>query len=272
MRVLFFVVESLLSAMRNAFTSLACKAIPFCYAITLLNTFPARAQASNPDSSANNTWHVIGINKDRIASAWVQLKSYEALNENSFRMNAKFSNDWGVQTVGRIDVNCKNKDYYFRPNGILMQMAPWAAIPEGSGVYALATTYCKSTTAKSEWGYKPETAYLWDSPPMKGDPANAKGDWVTVKNDDNIELYYNTDAKLENKVVIFASYARTKKGDRSAAQASDNAEYQWIRSSCQENLYSRFVTRDSSLPGVWWAPAPGMPGGSAMAARKLFCK
>ena len=243
------------------------------------NSGPVSAQASKSDTSANNTWHVIGISKDRIASAWVQLKSYEALNENSFRMNAKFSNDNGVQIVGRIDVNCKNKDYYFRPNGILMQLAPWAAIPEGSGVHGLATTYCKSTSAKSEWGFKPETAYLWDAPPIEGDPANAKGDWVEVKNDDNIELYYNTDAKLErgfgpgdSGVIVYAAYSRTKKGDRSAAQASDNTEYQWVRNSCKENLYSRFVIRDSSLPGVWWAPQAGIPGGSAMATRKLFCK
>jgi hypothetical protein len=128
------------------------------------NSGSVLAQVLKSDASANDTWHVIGLNKDRIATGWVQLKSYEVLNENSFRMNAKFSNNNGVQIVGRIDVNCKNKDYYFRPNGIMVQMAPWAAIPEGSGVHGLAMNYCKNTSARAEWGYRPETAYLWDAP------------------------------------------------------------------------------------------------------------
>ena len=261
-----------LSAILKAIATLACIALPLSCAITLLDTLPARAQTLNPDTSANDTWHVIGINKDRIASAWVQLKSYESLNENSFRMNAKFTNDRGVQIVGRIDVNCKNKDYYFRPNGITMQLAPWAAIPEGSGIHGLGTAYCKNTAAKAEWGYKPETAYLWDAPPIKGDPANAKGDWVQATNDDDAEAYYNTDAKLEGGVVVYAFYFRQKKGDRSASQASDNTKYAWMRNSCKENLASSLVIPDSSVPGFWGPPTPGRPGGANMTTRRLFCK
>ena len=236
------------------------------------NSGSVLAQVLKSDASANDTWHVIGLNKDRIATGWVQLKSYEVLNENSFRMNAKFSNNNGVQIVGRIDVNCKNKDYYFRPNGIMVQMAPWAAIPEGSGVHGLAMNYCKNTSARAEWGYRPETAYLWDAPLIQSDPANAKGDWVQVINNDEIEAYYNTDAKLDGDVVVYAFYARTKKGDRSAAQAQDNAKYHWVRNSCKENLGSFFVVLDSSVPGYWGPPSPGRPGGTDMTTRKLFCK
>jgi hypothetical protein len=107
------------------------------------------AQSGNTDTSANNTWIPIGYNKDRIASAWVQLKSYEEINENSFRVNAKSTNDAGVQIVGRVDLNCKNKDWYFRPNGIVFQGAPWAAVPEGSGLENLARILCRRTTAKA---------------------------------------------------------------------------------------------------------------------------
>lgn len=258
--------------MLKVITALTCAVLPLCSAITVLDTHPALAQASNPDTSANDTWHVIGINKDRIASAWVQLKSYASLNENSFRMNAKFTNDRGIQIVGRIDVNCKNKDYYFRPNGITMQLAPWAAIPDGSGIHGLATAYCKNTAAKAEWGYKPETAYLWDYPQIKGDPANAKGDWVQATNDDDTEAYYNTDTKLEDGVVVYAFYFRQKKGDRSASQASDNVKYLWVRNSCKENLGSFFIISDPSVPGYWAPPTPGRPGGANMTTRKLFCK
>jgi hypothetical protein len=250
----------------------ASMVIHACGSFLCFYASPVVAQISSPDKSGNNTWHVIGINRDRIASSWVQLKSYESLNENSFRMNAKFTNERGAQIVGRIDVNCKNKDYYFRPNGVMFQNAPWAAIPEGSGVHGLAINYCKNTSAKAEWGYKPETAYLWDSPPIEGDPANAKGDWVEATNTDEAEAYYNTEATFRDGVVVYAFYSRTKKGDRSAAQSEDNTKYVWIRNSCKENLGSTFIVLDSSVPGFWGPPTAGRPGGANMTTRKLFCK
>ena len=234
----------------------------------------ARTQVQTPktDMSANDTWHVIGFYKDRIAASWVQLKSYESLNENSFRLNAKFTNDRGIQIAGRIDVNCKNKDYYFRPNGIFGQNAPWAAIPDGSGVHGLATNYCRNTSARSAWGYTLETAYLWDAPPPEGDPANAKGDWVEATNNDDSETYYNTSVKMENGVVVYAFYTRAKKGDRSAAQPGDTSKYSWVRNSCTENLGSIFYKYDPSLKGAWAPPAPGRPGGANMITKKIFCK
>ena len=63
------------------------------------------AQAAKVDTSANDTWVPVGFDKDRIAALWIQLKSYEELNENSFRVNAKSTNENGVQIVGRIDIN-----------------------------------------------------------------------------------------------------------------------------------------------------------------------
>jgi hypothetical protein len=108
--------------------SLANQIVRACVAIVLSVAFigetsahsqglPAMVQPSR-DASENNTWIPIGFNKDRIASMWVQLKSYEAINENSFRVNAKYTNDQGSQIAGRIDLNCKNKDYYFRPKSL----------------------------------------------------------------------------------------------------------------------------------------------------------
>jgi hypothetical protein len=242
------------------------------YSVTIPEDVRAQVQTPKADTSANDTWHAIGFNNERIATSWVQLKSYESLNENSFRLNAKFTNDRGVQIVGRIDVNCKNKDFYFRPNGILNQNAPWAAIPEGSGVHGLAINYCRNTSARSAWGYTPETAYLWDAPPPEGDPANANGDWVEAINSDEVETYYNTSAKMEKGVVVYAFYMRTKKGDRSAAQPGDTAKYYWVRNSCTENLGSAFEKYDPSLQGHWMPPTSGHPGGANMITKKLFCK
>ena len=229
------------------------------------------AQADKVDSSSNETWHPISYNKDRIAVAWVQLKSYEALNENSFRMNAKSTQDNGRQVVGRIDVNCKNKDFYFRPNGVMNQRAPWASIPEGSGVEALAKMYCKNTAAKVEWGYTPQTAYLWDAPLPIGDPANVSGEWIQAISNDEVESFYNNSTKRTGDVVIYAFYFRAKKGDRSAAAPQDTAKYAWVRNSCSENLSSVFYRPDQSVAGVWLPPEPGRPGGTSMITRRLFC-
>ena len=140
----------------------------FVFCLIAAHVQPVLSQAvpqgalSVSDTSSNNTWIPVGFNKDRIASMWVQLKTYEALNENSFRLNAKYTNDQGVQILGRLDLNCKNKDFYFRPNGVLAQRAPWASVPKGSGIESIAQMYCRRTAAKADWGFTGETAYLWD--------------------------------------------------------------------------------------------------------------
>lgn len=230
------------------------------------------SQATKVDTSANDTWIPVGYNKDRIAALWVQLKSYEELNENSFRVNAKSTNDNGVQIVGRIDLNCRNKDWYFRPNGIVFQGAPWAAVPQGSGVENLATMLCKKNSARTEWGYSPQTAYLWNYPPTNEDPANARGEWIKAYDGDDAEGFYNTSIKDEGDVVTFAGYTRYKKGDRPAVQAEDSAKYTWFRISCKENLGSVFYKPDISVDGVWVSPAPGRPGGMGFAVKKAYCK
>ena len=38
-----------------------------------------------------DTWFPIGFNENRIAVGWVQFKSFEELNENSFRVRGKFT-------------------------------------------------------------------------------------------------------------------------------------------------------------------------------------
>lgn len=257
-----------------ALVASSCKSILWtCVSgFTLLVSSVSVVSAQQKDSSANETWHPIGFNQDRVAAAWVQLKSYEELNENSFRMNAKFSNDKGGQLVGRIDLNCKNKDYYFRTDGFMFQRAPWASVPQGSGIDYMARLYCKRTAAKAEWGYAPETAYLWNAPVPEGDPANAKGDWIKAYDGDDRESYYNNRAVKQGDVITYAFYNRAKKGDRSAAQPGDTAAYGWMRNSCKENLGSFFYKPDLSVQGEWLPPQPGRPGGANMIVRKEYCK
>ena len=104
------------------------------------------------DGSGKNTWIPIGFNELGVAVAWIRVSTYEPLNENSFRFQSKYKPENSNQIEGRLDINCKNKDYYFRPNGILAQNAPWAVIEKGSGIESVAKLYCKRTAAKSEWG------------------------------------------------------------------------------------------------------------------------
>lgn len=116
------------------------------------------------DGSGKNTWIPIGYNENKVAAMWIRIATYEPLNENSFRFQVQYTNNRGAQIEGRLDINCKNKDFYVRPNGVFAQNAPWAVIPQGSGIEAAAKLYCKQTAAKEDWGYSPQTAFLWDAP------------------------------------------------------------------------------------------------------------
>lgn len=223
------------------------------------------------DGSGKNTWIPIGRNERKVATAWVRTSTYEPLNENSFRFQSKYMNDNGAQIEGRIDVNCKNKDYYFRPNGIFAQNAPWNVIPQGSGIELLSKLYCKRTAAKAEWGYTPETAFLWDAPiPTK--PADmAMGEWIKFYDKPDGESYYNDGVQKVGNVVTFAFYYRTNKGDMSDKN-KDEAKYVWLRASCDRNIASDYSQLDQSVPGEWLPPTPGKPGGAIMIVRKKFCK
>ena len=223
------------------------------------------------DRSGKNTWIPISVNENKVATAWIRTTTYEPLNENSFRFQAKGTLKNGAQVEGRIDMNCKNKDYYFRPNGIFAQNAPWNVIPEGSGVEVVAKLYCKKTAAKEDWGYSPETAFLWDAP-IPTTPADmASGEWITTYDKPDGQAYYNDGVEKIGNVVTYAFYWRTTKGDMSAKN-KDEARYAWFRASCNRNIGSMYTQLDQSVPGEWLPPTPGSPGGAMMIVRKKFCK
>ena len=221
--------------------------------------------------AAADTWFAIAVNENRIATGWVQLKSYESLNEDSFRLNAKFTNNRGAQIAGRIDINCKNKDFYFRPNGLFAQRGPWAAIPEGSGIQSIGRYFCRRTNSKTLWGYGDETKHLWDQPAPTREAGDAEGDWVLATETDEAEVYYNDKVLKRGDYLQVATWSRSKKGERSAAQPGDTQGYWWINVDCKSNRYTTFMKPDSAVEGVWLNPTPGRPGGAAMAARKRFC-
>ena len=237
-----------------------------------------------------DTWFPIGFNENRIAAAWVQFKSYEELNENSFRVRGKFtypikSNEELIeksfkfkftypnnsQSFGKLDINCKNKDFYFRPKGVWGVDPDWSAIPQGSGIESVAYYFCKRTAAKKEWGYTDATAYLWDIPEPPRDPANLDGEWVLQYDRDDGEAYYNTSVIKNDKTVIYGYFSRSKKGDRSASQPYYKSKYKWVNNSCTENLGSVFFKPDISVTGVWLPPVPGRPGGTNMKVREQYC-
>lgn len=239
-----------------------------------------------------DTWFPIGFNENRIAVAWVQFKSYEELNEYAFRVRGKFtypiksyeelnenSNKVrgkftypnNLQSIGKLDINCKNKDFYFRPKGVWGVDPDWSAIPQGSGIESVAYYFCKRTAAKEEWGYTDATAYLWDIPEPTRDPSNLDGEWVLQYDRDDGEAYYNTSVIKNDKSVIYGYFSRSKKGDRSAAQPYDKSKYKWVNNSCTENLGSVFFKPEISVTGVWLPPVPGRPDGTNMKVRKQYC-
>ena len=169
------------------------------------------------------------------------------------------------------DLNCKNKDYYFRPTGLFSYGPTWLAIPEGSGVASVANIFCRNTSARSDWGYTDKTRYIWDQKKPEGDPSNLGGEWILHYDRDDGEGYYNTEVKKLGDTVIYGAYFRMKKGDRSAAQPGDTSKYLWAHKSCKENLSSEFFKPDESIEGFWLAPIPGRPGGTDMAVGKRFC-
>ena len=223
------------------------------------------------DRSGKDTWIPIGFDDRRIAIFWTRVSTYTPLNENSFRVQVQYKTNNGIVIEGRMDVNCKNKDYYIRPNGVFAQNAPWAVIPKGSGYESLAVYFCKRTAAKAEWGFTPETSAIWDAPIPTISADSAEGEWIKHYDKPDGESYYNDAVTLENGIVTFAMYYRSTKGDMSTTN-QDQTFYGWLRGSCKRNISSVYRQLDPSVPGIWLPPTPGAPGGATMIVRKKFCK
>jgi len=229
------------------------------------------AQNEPKDKSSKEGWIPVGYNSNRVATLWVRVKTYETLNENSFRLQAQH-NDNGKFYEGKLDINCKNKDFYWRRNGVFAQAAPWAVIPQGSGLESVAMIFCKRSAAAAAWGYTKDNAYLWDILRPNTRPENAKGNWIKHYDGDDAEGYYNDEIINIKGDKLFAMWVRTKKGERSAASPKDTTSYYWIAASCTENSGSTFVQLDSSVEGEWLAPVPGRPGGALLTVKQMYCK
>ena len=214
---------------------------------------------SNKKPFQYGTWHPFGFDKNGNAVNYVQLLSFEKLNKSSFRLRSKFTNTNNEQIEGKLDVNCQNKDYYIRPNGVMSQRATWAVIPKGSGVEILSRYLCKRTAARDQWGYSKSTSYLWDhsSPPYE--PHEVSGTWV--QHSDGLG-WYNTDVRRTEDSVMYSYFSKSK----------TNTPHFWVNSSCIENIASIYYQPNSSVEGEWLSPKKGRPGGANEMVMKLFCK
>ena len=121
-------------------------------------------------------WYPFGFDKNGNPVSLVQLLSYQLLNENSFRLNTRFTYPEKGKIDGKLDVNCKNKDYYIRTERVNYQRKNWASIPLGSGVEGISKYFCKRTSGKDKWGYTQSSKYLWNSVPPSGNASDVSGE------------------------------------------------------------------------------------------------
>ena len=233
---------------------------------------PVVDKALIKDGYRNKNWAAVGFNDKRQEAMWVKADTYEPLNENSFRVRARRLLDNGAQVEGRVDMNCKNRDYNARVDGFAADKI-WRSIPDNSAFGFIGMIFCKNTSSAATWGYTEETRHVWDLPAQNGSPGDASGEWILAINNDNQQGYFNDQIiRLSSDTILVATYDRMKKGDRSAAQASDTAVYMWMAVSCKMNRYSLYYKPTATSYGFWMPPKAGMPAGSAMKSRKIGCK
>ena len=201
-------------------------------------------------------WYPFGFDKNGNPVSLVQLLSYQVLNENSFRLNTRFTYPERGKIDGKLDVNCKNKDYYIRTKRINSQKNIWASIPVGSGVEGISKYFCKRTSGKDKWGYTESSKYLWNSVPPRGNASDVSGEWI--QHSDGIGWYNNQVIKNENSV-IYAFFLKS------------NGKYMWVNTSCKDNIRSISYQPDKIVPEIWLSPTTGKPGGIDNFIRKKFC-
>ena len=142
-------------------------------------------------NSKSFEWHPIGVDNYGNITQWINLLSYKSLNNDSFRIQMKLV-EGNKQILGRLDINCRNKDYYLRKRKQMSQRGTWNSLEKGTSFEEIAQFYCKNTAAAPVWGYTAETKYLWDIEKPSYSASNHQGDWITLYKNNSSEFKYNS--------------------------------------------------------------------------------
>ena len=215
-------------------------------------------------------WHPIGVDKYGNITQWINLLSYEPLNNDSFRMQMKLV-EGSKQILGRLDINCRNKDYYLRKRKQMSQRGTWISITKGSSFDEVSQIHCKRTDAAELWGYTKATKYLWNIEKPTYPASNHEGNWVTLYKNNSSEFKYNSNTQKISDYILAAYFIQKKQSYKKNPYISQKSDYGWIAVSCKANLSSVFRKLSNSTSGEWMAPKPGPIGGGASLIRKAEC-
>ena len=221
----------------------------------------------------NNTfeWHPVGVDNYGNITQWINLLSYKTLNNDSFRMQMKLV-EGNKQILGRLDINCRNKDYYLRKRKQMSQRGTWNSLEKGTSYEEIAQFYCKNTAAAPVWGYTSATKYLWDIEKPSYPASNHQGDWISLYKNNSSEFKYNLNTQENSGYVLAAYFYQQNQSYKNTKSRLAKSYYGWIAVSCRTNLHSTFKKFGHHGEGEWMAPKKGVPGGGASFIRKAKCE
>ena len=215
-------------------------------------------------------WQPVGVDNYGNIAQWINLLSYEPLNNDSFRMQMKLV-EGNKQILGRLDINCRNKDYYLRKRKQMSQRGTWNSLVKGSSFEEIAQFHCKKTDAAPLWGYTSATKYLWDIDKPSYPASNHEGNWLTLYKNRSSEFKYNSNTQKNPDYILAAYFYQKNHSLKNNPYVSRNSDYGWIAVSCKANLSSVFGKLSTSNSGEWIAPKQGPIGGGANLIRKAEC-
>ena len=229
---------------------------------------------NSPEKLLANTksfeWQPVGVDNYGNITQWINLLSYEPLNNDSFRMQMKLV-EGNKQILGRLDINCRNKDYYLRKRKQMSQRGTWNSLVKGSSFEEIAHYHCKKTDAAPLWGYTSATKYLWDIDKPSYSASNHEGNWLTLYKNGSSEFKYNSNTQKKSDYILAAYFYQKNHSFKNNPYVSRKSVYGWIAVSCKANLSSVFRKLSTSNSGEWMAPKPGPIGGGASLIRKAKC-
>ena len=221
-------------------------------------------------TSKNFEWHPVGVDNYGNITQWINLLSFKELNNDSFRMQMKLV-EGNKQILGRLDINCRNKDYYLRKRKQMSQRGTWISLEKGTSFEEVAQFHCKKTEAAPLWGYTAATKYLWDIEKPSYLASSHEGDWLTLYKNNSSEFKYNSNVLRGSDYVLAAYFYQKNQSYKNNPYKSQKSAYGWIAVSCKTNLNSVFKKLSTPTSGEWMAPKPGPIGGGANMIRKAEC-
>ena len=147
-------------------------------------------------NSKSFEWFPVGVDNYGNITQWINLLSYKPLNNDSFRMQMKLI-EGNKQILGRLDINCRNKDYFLRKRKQMSQRGTWISLEKGTSFEEVAQFTVRKQRRHLSGDIQQRQNIYGILKNLHIQLSSHEGDWLTLYKNNSSEFKYNSNVQRD---------------------------------------------------------------------------